>query len=133
MEKNICYKNHHKIVQVHKYLVSPSGKKEFNNTIQYFKNNKEITMLAINMYWDEAQQLLDIIKTMCLNINDKKMSNKSLQEYCLNLHKVLDKVHTKEDLYTFINKLFNNKSLYDRTVQFYELLSDKSECVKLFH
>lgn len=132
MEKNICYKNHHKMVHIYKYISTPSGKNEFNNTIEYFKNNKEMTMLAINMYWDEAQQLLNIVKKMCLNINDKKMSNKSLQEYCLNLHSVLNKVNTPNDLHIFINKLFNNKSLYDRVVQLYELLSDKSKCVKLF-
>jgi hypothetical protein len=134
MEKEICYKNHHKMKEIHKFLISEDGKKYFKNKVKMLKEpeSKKIMLTIFEKNWKQYEKLIDIIQKLCLNVNKHKLSNKSVQKYVDDLYKVLNKIHNYKQLHKFIYKLLEERVLYNRVVKFYEILSDKSKCVLLF-
>lgn len=134
MEKEFCYKNHHKMREIHKFLISEDGKKSFKNKVKMLKEpeSKKIMLTIFEKNWKQYEKLIDIIQKLCLNVNKHKLSNKSVQKYVDELYKVLNKIHNFKQLHKFIYKLLEERVLYNRVVKFYEILSDKSKCVLLF-
>lgn len=134
MEKEFCHKNHHKIKELYKYLKTENGKQHFKNRVKMLKNpeSKKVMLVIIETKWKQYEKLIDIIKKLCLNIIDHKLSNKSVQDYVKKLYKSLNKIQTYKQLHKFIYKLLDEKQLYERVVKFYEILSDRSKCVLLF-
>jgi len=134
MEKEFCYKNHHKMREIHKFLISDNGKKYFKNRVKMLKEgeSKKIMLTIFEKNWKQYEKLIDIIQKLCLNVNKHKLSNKSVQKYVDELYKVLNKIHNYKQLHKFIYKLLEERVLYNRVVKFYEILSDKSKCVLLF-
>ena len=132
MDRTICHDNHDKIVALYNHLKSKDGKKEFDEKIQFLKDNKMTVKMVLPMYWDEVVILLHILKTLAMRIVNEKLSNKNIQDYSANLYQVLNKIDSPNKLYDFIYKLIDEKSLYNRLVKFYEILTDKTQCMKLF-
>jgi len=134
MEKEFCYKNHHKMREIHKFLISDNGKKYFKNRVKMLKEgeSKKIMLTIFEKNWKQYEKLIDIIQKLCLNVNKHKLSNKSVQKYVDELYKVLNKIHNYKQLHKFIYKLLEERVLYNRVVKFYEILSNRSECVLLF-
>ncbi len=134
MEKEFCYKNHHKMREIHKFLISVDGKKSFKNRVKMLKNpeSKKIMLTIFEKNWKQYEKLIDIIQKLCLNIINHKLSNKSVQKYVDDLYEVLNRIHNFRQLHTFFYKLLEERTLYNKVVKFYEILSNRSKCVLLF-
>ena len=134
MEKQICYKNHNKIKNIYKYLISEEGKINFKNRVEMLKkdDSKKVMLIILKKNWLQYKKLIEIIKKICLNIINNKLSNVLLQTYANNLYIVLNKIKNYKKLNNFIYKLLNERILYNRIIKFYEILSNKSKCILLF-
>lgn len=133
IDYEICYKNHNKIVKIYNYLNSNIGKKNFQNKIKYLKEpqNKLILLVIFKQNWNQYYKLIKIIKDICLRITKYQLSNPMIQKFVIKLYKSLDKINDPINLHKFIYQLLNDKTLYNKLIDFYGLLSDKTKCIIL--
>lgn len=130
MNHNICYKNHDKIVKIHKFLKSKKGKNIFHQKIKLLNHNDSKTVLyqIIKKNWKDYFNIIKQIKKICKNIIKLPNIQAGIKFYAINLHHTLSKINTPKKLHNFIYKLINHKSFYDSIVSLYKILSDKKKC-----
>lgn len=131
INKKICYDNHDKIVKLYKYISSKKGKKEFEDKLKMLNENKDTTLMVIKLYWKESQKLIDIIKELSLNIINNRLVNNDIIKYLKNLFKILNKINTPEKLHFFTYQIINEKNFYNKLIQLYSILNNKTKCIKL--
>ena len=133
MEKEICYKNHDKIVKIYKKLEGKKGKQEFEKYVKFLNKpeTKKAVRYIIYLEWISYYMLLNTIKKHCLRISKKGLLNKDMKAYIKKICHDLNRIKSPDDMYKFVYKVLKNRNLYEYTLQFYKILSDKSKCVKL--
>lgn len=139
MSKQICIKNHKKILKIYNDLNKKDSKKKFNDKINLLKNPliKEIISYIFNINWTNYKKIIDIIYLLLKNIkssNKFKNINKydnNIYIFLLYIYKNLNKIKKSQELVEFFYKILNINNLFVVIKKILKILSNKSKCVKL--
>lgn len=132
MDKDICYKNHNKIVKIYRFLKSKNGRKIFNQKIKLLNDNKSCLLLIFKDNWNVYSKLVKVIHNICINIIEHKMVGMLTRFYIKNMCATIDKINNPIDLHKFVYLMINHPNFYETLLWFYGTLSDKTKCVELF-